>query len=109
MLDVVVEAIAWAYSFVVLAAVLRWKDERLQKGDIPRELRTADATAVTAALGVALALAAECFAIDDDPLLDAPNVQVAVALVSGGSVITLVVALMLRWELRDITATLHDE
>jgi len=108
-LDLVVIVIAWALSSVVLAAVIRWKENRLPKDWIPKEVRTADVAAVTATLGVVVALVAACIAIDNDPLLKAPNVPLFVALVSGGSVITLVVALMLRWELRDITAALHDE
>ena len=105
---VFVMVIALASSTIVLAARATGSP-RLQKDGIQKEVRMADVAVVPATLGVVSALVAVCIAIDNDPLLKASNVPSAIVPVSGGSVITSVLALTLRWELRDFVATLHDE
>ena len=100
--------VAWVLSIIVFVA-LSTESRRLLKYDIPKETRTADVAAVAATLGVVLTLVAVCIRIGNDPLLDAPPILLAADLVSAESVVTLIATLMLRWELRDIAATLHDE
>jgi len=104
---VFVMVIALASSTIVLAARATGSP-RLQKDGIQKEVRMADVAVVPATLGVVFALVAVCIAIDNDPLLEASNVPLAIVPVSGGSVITSVLTLTLRWELRDFVATLHD-
>jgi len=107
-LDNVAMLIAGQLSSGVLNMAYGWRAIPLQKDDVPKELRTADAAAVAAAVGVGFAIVTMCIAIDI-PLLHSPIVLVAVAILFGVSVIPLIITLFLRWKLRDIAATLTDD